>query len=98
MKLPKPKASVIFKELSEGALLFSTEDEVYLGLNTVGSRIWRLLPPTCETLDQLVSKMASEYTEVTPEVIRRDVLELLADLEDHNLVDPFPSPLGPREG
>lgn len=85
--LPRARRSVVFKELSEGALLFSTEDEVYLGLNDVGRRIWSLLPPACNTLEDLVAQLAQEYPDASPDVIRSDVLELLEDLERNGLLE-----------
>ena len=90
MKLPRAKASVVFKELSEGALLFSTEEEVYLGLNDVGRRIWSLLPPACETLEELVAQLVREYPDAPPDVIRSDVLELLEDLHRNQLLEHSP--------
>lgn len=90
MNLPRAKPTVVFKELSEGALLFSTQDEVYLGLNQVGRRIWSLLPPVCQTLDDLVSLLASEYPDAAAAVIRTDVLELLEDLDRNGLLESSP--------
>ena len=92
MKLPRAKSTVIFKELSEGALLFSTDEEVYLGLNEVGRRIWSLLPPACLTLDDLVAQLASEFPDAPPDVIRSDVVELLEDLDRNGLLDPPAAP------
>lgn len=90
MMLPKVKPTVVFRDLAEGALVFSTEDEVYLGLNAVGSQVWQLLPPTCRTLDELVAKLVEKYTDVSGDVIRRDVIELLQDLEQNGLLEPVP--------
>jgi hypothetical protein len=88
VRLPRAKQSVVFKDLSEGALLFSTEDEIYLGLNEVGTRVWHLLPPACETLQDMVDRLAREYPEVTAEIIRQDVIELLEELDKHGLLEP----------
>jgi hypothetical protein len=82
----------VFKSLSEGALLFSTDDEIYLGLNEVGCRVWQLLPPACETLEEMVDQLVREYPEVTADVIRADVLELLEDLGKHGLLEPSREP------
>lgn len=91
MKLPRARQSVVFKELSEGALLFSAEEEVYLGLNDVGRRIWSLLPPACDTLEDLVSHLAREYPDASPDIIRSDVLVLLEDLERNGLLEAPPA-------
>ena len=44
--LPVPNPKVLFKSMSDGAVLFSTDNEVYFGLNSVGARVWELLPPS----------------------------------------------------
>ena len=90
MKLPRVKQTVVFRTLAEGALVFSTEDEVYLGLNAVGAEVWQLLPPQCSTLDEIVEKLCTKYTDVSGDVIRRDVIELLHELEQHGLLESVP--------
>jgi hypothetical protein len=77
----------VFKDLADGGILFSTQQEIYFSLNAVGAAIWRLLPPECETLDQMVDRLATQYPDVDPQVIERDVRELLADLEREGLVE-----------
>jgi hypothetical protein len=84
--LPVPNPKVLFKSMSDGAVLFSTDNEVYFGLNSVGARIWELLPPVCATFEELCTRLASEYPEVTRHVIETDVKELLSDLTTHKLV------------
>lgn len=86
--LPVANPKVIFKALSDGAVLFSTEDEVYFGLNGVGARVWELLPPKVATLDELCVAIAAHYPDVEPSVIRGDVTELIAELVAHRLVLP----------
>jgi hypothetical protein len=84
--LPLANPAVIFRALAEGGVIFSTVDEVYFGLNTVGARVWELLPPATATMDELIDKLAGEYPEVEADVIRADVTELLDELARHNLV------------
>lgn len=86
--LPFANPKVIYKTLSDGAVLFSTEEEVYFGLNPVGAKVWELLPPVSSTLDDLCAKIAGQYPEVDPAVIRADVIELIAELTSHRLVIP----------
>lgn len=90
--LPVANPKVIFKALSDGAVLFSSEDEVYFGLNTVGARVWELLPPVTSTFDELCTTIAAQYPDVDPQMIRDDVRDLLAELASHRLVLP------PRSG
>ena len=84
--LPRPHPGVLFKAVSDGAVLLHVEEEIYFGLNDVGSRIWQLLPPTCADLDDLCARLSQTYTDVAPEVLRADVLELLGQLEENQLV------------
>ncbi len=84
--LPRPHPGVLFKTVSDGAVLLHVEEEIYFGLNEVGSRIWQLLPPTCANLEDLCARLSQAYTDVAPEVLRADVLELLGQLEENQLV------------
>lgn len=84
--LPVANPKVLYKALSDGAVLFLTEEEVYFGLNAVGARVWELLPPVLCTMDELVAALAADYPEVDAETIRTDVRELLGDLTAHGLV------------
>lgn len=84
--LPTPAEGVIYKALAEGAVLFSSTDEVYFGLNEVGARVWQLLTSDASSLDAIVDRLAGEYAEVPADTIRADVTELLAELGTHGLV------------
>lgn len=85
-KLPAPHPDVIFRSLADGAVLFSTTEEVYFGLNEVGSRIWELLPPARETLDELCTELHAQYPDVDEATLRADVEELLGELQEFGLV------------
>lgn len=84
--LPTPSADVIFKPLPEGAVLFHSTDEVYFGLNSVGARIWELLPPACGTVEQLCEEVQKSYPDADRATIRGDVSGLLRELAAHGLV------------
>ena len=90
--LPTRNPKVIFKALATGAVLYSTEEEVYFGLNPVGVRVWELLPPAHQTLDEIVRVIASEYTDVGEDVIRADVAELIDELVKLRLLLPASAP------
>jgi len=85
--LPIANPAVVYRALSEGAVLFSTTDEVYFGLNAVGSRVWELLG-VHRTFDDLCAAIAQEYSDVDPDTIRADVDELLEELTGYGLVLP----------
>lgn len=67
-------------------MLLSTTDELYFSLNAVGARIWTLLPPSCETVEQVCDVLQREHPDVTAADIRDDVVSLLADLLRERLV------------
>ena len=78
--LPTRNPKVIFKALATGAVLYSTEEEVYFGLNPVGVRVWELLPPAHQTLEEVARVIAAEYPDAGEEMIRADVSELIDEL------------------
>jgi Coenzyme PQQ synthesis protein D (PqqD) len=87
--LPRPNPAVVFCEVQEGAVLLSTEEEAYYGLNAVGARVWSLLPPIRKTLQDLCTALKEEYPDVDPESLRVDVIALLEDLVSARLVVPL---------
>jgi hypothetical protein len=93
--LPTRNPNVIFKALATGAVLYSTANEVYFGLNSVGVRIWELLPPSQQTLDGLCAVLCAEYPDVPADVIRTDVVEILEDLTKLGLVERAGAPKQP---
>jgi hypothetical protein len=84
--LPSPNPAVVYKPVSDGAVLLHVQNEVYFGLNAVGARIWELLPPASPSLEVICSAIAAEYPDAPVEQIRADVQELLDDLLEQGLV------------
>ncbi len=89
--LPTPSPSAIFKPLAEGGVLFSTDTEVYFGVNVIGARIWELLPPTSRTFNELCAVLASQYSDVSLAQIQKDVRKFLDDLVENGLVVSTPT-------
>ena len=81
-----PSTEVIFREVEDGAVLLSTRDEVYFGLNRVGARVWELLSSPTHELEDLCRVLAEEYPGVGIEMLEADVSELLERLRDLGLV------------
>jgi Coenzyme PQQ synthesis protein D (PqqD) len=86
--LPTRNPKIIFKALETGAVLYSPQDEVYFGLNPVGVRVWELLPPAHQHLDDVCRVLTTEYPDAPLDVIRADVAELLEELGKLGLVVP----------
>lgn len=84
--LPFPDPAVLFRPVSEGAVLLHVQDEIYFGLNEVGRRIWELLPPESSDLSDLIAALATAYPDVSEATLREDVTELLLQLRDAGLV------------
>ncbi|MBK8250914.1 MAG: PqqD family protein [Gemmatimonadetes bacterium] len=82
---PRPSPSAIFRTMAEGGVLFSSETEVYFGVNTVGAIIWELLPKAT-TVEQLCATLTERFHDVGPERIRHDVLSFISDLRANGLV------------
>lgn len=89
MRLPKPNPDVIYRAVDGGAVLLSSKDEVYYGLNTVGCQIWEHLPPVLRTFDELVTSVKAVYPDVPLETIQADIGELLDNLLANGLVTPM---------
>lgn len=88
MFLPIPNPNVIHKAVADGAVLLSTTDEVYYGLNAVGTCIWERLPPVLSHMDDLCISLSTLYPDVDPKTIRADAQELIDDLIAHGLLCP----------
>ena len=69
----------------DGELMgMSVEQGTCYGFNTVGTRIWHLLAEP-HTLSALCARLAEEY-EVSDDVCRQDVTDLVRRLRDEHLV------------
>jgi hypothetical protein len=84
--LPLPSPAVVFCDVEGGAVLLSTANETYYGLNSVGARVWALLPPVHGSLESLCEALAGEYPEVDPTMLQADVSDLVDDLRRNGLV------------
>ena len=80
MGLPQQNPDVIFRRVEEGAVLLSTDDEVYYGLNEVGAFIWELLTPETESIDVLFDALVEKYQDVDAEVNAANLAQILRDL------------------
>jgi len=77
-------SSVVFRDLSGETVLLNLDSGIYYGLDEVGTRIWHLLAEALP-LATVCSTIQQEYA-VEPDVIERDVLQLVGDLCDQRLV------------
>lgn len=82
---PAVSGDVIFQRVSDGAILLSTDGEVYYGLNEVGARIWEGLEAAQDT-NAICAALEDRYPGADPEQIRSDVDELVDELVREGLV------------
>lgn len=75
---------VLCQQLEEEAVLLDLETECYFGLDEVGARMW-VLATSSATIQEAYDALVQEY-EVEPEVLRRDLIELVGELHDAGLV------------
>jgi hypothetical protein len=83
--LPRASESVVCSDVGDGAVLLDTATEIYFGLNSVGARIWALLPEA-ESLDALCERLLELYPDAPAGELRTDVEELLNELAQHGLL------------
>lgn len=76
---------VLFRMVSDEAILVNLNTEVYLGLNPVGARMWSALTDA-PSIDAAYQTLLSEY-EVEPARLRADLEELLGQLLGQQLIE-----------
>jgi hypothetical protein len=77
--------TVLFRELDGESVLLNLKTESYLGLDTVGTRMWTVFT-TQPTIQAAYEALLSEY-DVAPEALRKDVETLLEQMIEHGLVE-----------
>ena len=75
---------VLTRELDGELVLLNLDTEKYLGLDEVGTAVWRALVET-GSVDAAVEALLVEF-DVSRERLERDVADLIVQLEEHGLV------------
>jgi hypothetical protein len=86
--LPKPKSSVVYRAMPDGAVLFSPAEETYFGLNEAGACIWENLAPVRSTIEEVCAEVSKRFPDAEPARIREDVGQLIKELVEGGLVEP----------
>jgi hypothetical protein len=71
-------------DLAGEVVILSLKEGIYYGLDPVGARIWSLIQEP-RTVAEVREAITNEY-QVDPEQCKRDLLELLQQLEDNGLI------------
>lgn len=76
--------NVLFRNLSDEAVLVNLKTGHYFGLDPVGTRIWELLGSR-ERLSDVLAAVLEEF-EVDEDTARSDLLSLATELEEKELI------------
>lgn len=71
--------------IGEEAVLLNLKNEQYFGLDPMGTQMWNVLTAS-DSVQTAFDSLLSEY-EVTADVLRRDLTDLLEKLLAHGLVE-----------
>lgn len=76
---------VIAKALEDEMVLLDLASETYFGLNEMATAMWQQLV-RCATIEEAYETLLEEY-DVSPEVLRADLEELLQQLVESRIVE-----------
>ena len=77
--------TVLFRDLEGESVLLNLKTESYLGLDTVGTRMWTVFTAQ-PSIQAAYEVLLSEYA-VAPDVLRKDVEHLLEQMIEHGLIE-----------
>jgi hypothetical protein len=81
--------SVLYRDVEGQMVLLNLESEQYFGLNQVGAHILRKLIE--QPLDVAIRSLTADFDKADPDVLRRDVHNLIKALIDAGLLEPVNS-------
>ena len=79
---------VLFRLVGEEGVLLNLNTELYLGLNTVGTRMWSVLS-SASSIEAAYDELLREY-EVEPAQLRADLEEFIDQLLGQKLIEAGP--------
>jgi hypothetical protein len=85
-----PIKDVLIRFIEDEAILLHLGTEQYLGLNSVGTRMWILLHDT-NSVEACYQRLCEEY-DVEPDLLRRDLVEFVEELLGQSLISLEPTP------
>ena len=78
-----PSKAAVFRDLDGEAVILDLDSGTYFGLNAVGTRMWQLIERHGQ-LKAVHEQLCREY-DATPDVLERDLLDLVSRLADARL-------------
>ena len=85
-------ANVLIRFLDQESVLLNLNTERYFGLDSVGTRMWRLVT-SAPTIDAAYFQLIEEF-DVEPETLRANLSDLLDHLAEHGLIETQPADVG----
>ncbi|HVS62367.1 MAG TPA: PqqD family protein [Thermoanaerobaculia bacterium] len=76
---------VLLQELDDEAVLLQLRDELYFGLDPIGTTMWKRLT-SAPSIQAAFELLESEF-DVAPERLRADLERLLGELFEHGLLE-----------
>ena len=76
---------VMFRELDGEAVLLNLNNEMYYGLDEVGTRMWTLLT-TSESVQAAMDKLLEEF-DVAAETLEQDLAKMIKELQANGLLE-----------
>jgi hypothetical protein len=76
--------TVLFREFDGESVILNLDNESYLGLDAVGTRMWNVLTNQA-SIQAAYDILLTEY-DVTPETLRGDLERLLGQMLKHGLI------------
>jgi hypothetical protein len=76
---------VVHRVIQGEAVLLDLHSGRYFGLNATGAALWELLGSDGATMSEVEARMGERF-EVTPEVLHRDLEDVLGSLEREKLI------------
>ena len=87
----KIKEGFVLRKVSDANVVIATGKAAFefngmITLNSTGVYLWEELEKGCESKDELVGRMLSEYS-IDPETAKRDVYAFVDKLEKANILE-----------
>jgi hypothetical protein len=76
--------NVLFRKLEEESVLLNLDDEMYYGLDEVGTSMWVALESS-ESINLAYKQLLAKY-DVDSDRLQADLIELLGNLLEHKLI------------
>jgi hypothetical protein len=76
--------NVVWREVGSEVVILDLTNSNYFGLNSVGSRVWRLIAEH-RSIDEILTTLLNEF-DVHAEQLQADIQELIEQLESKGLL------------